>query len=84
MNKLVIAHLWIFIQITVPIPSEGWLSGNAFVSGAVGLRFKSRAVQVEHSVANDSSLQRHFSKEAVLPGRNDAEVGPANSLHASA
>ena len=24
------------------------------------------------------------SKEAVLPGRNDAEMGPANSLHASA
>ena len=23
-------------------------------------------------------------KEAVLPGRNDAEMGPANSLHASA
>ena len=25
-----------------------------------------------------------FSKEAVLPGLNDAEMGPANSLHASA
>ena len=24
------------------------------------------------------------SKGAVLPGRNDAEMGPANSLHASA
>ena len=24
------------------------------------------------------------SKEAVLPGRNDTEMGPANSLHASA
>ena len=24
------------------------------------------------------------SKEVVLPGRNDAEMGPANSLHASA
>ena len=24
------------------------------------------------------------SNEAVLPGRNDAEMGPANSLHASA
>ena len=23
------------------------------------------------------------SKEAMLPGRNDAEMGPANSLHAS-
>ena len=25
-----------------------------------------------------------FSKEAVFPGRNDAEKGPANSLHALA
>ena len=24
------------------------------------------------------------SKEAVLPGRNDAEIGPVNSLHVSA
>ena len=25
-----------------------------------------------------------FSREAVLPGRNDSEMGPNNSLHASA
>ena len=26
----------------------------------------------------------HVSKKAVLPGSNDAEMGPANSLHVSA
>ena len=42
------------------------------------------------SVKSDSVLPtaRHrcriSSKEAVLPGRNDAEMGPANSFHASA
>ena len=33
-----------------------WSSGNAFVSGAEGLRFKSRA----GSVANGSPPQRYF------------------------
>ena len=49
------------------------------LSGVGGLRFKSRASQIGHSVASDISLER-----AVLPGRNDVEMGPANSLHASA
>ena len=31
-----------------------WSSGNAFVSGAGGLRFKSQAGQIGHSVANSS------------------------------
>ena len=31
-----------------------WWSGNAFVSGAVGLRVKSQASQIEYSVANGS------------------------------
>ena len=35
-----------------------WSSGNAFVSGAGGSRFKSWAVQVGHRVANGSSLGR--------------------------
>ena len=59
-------------------------SGNAFVSGAGGLRFKSRAGQIGHSVANGSSPCDISSKGAVLPRRNDVEIGPANSLHASA
>ena len=49
-----------------------------------GLRFKSRAGQTWHSVANSSPPLQHFFKGAVLLGRNDAEIGPANLLHASA
>ena len=49
------------------------------------MRFKSRAGQIGHSVANGSPPLRYFSeKRAVLPGRNDAEIGPVNLLHASA
>ena len=61
-----------------------WSSDNAFVSGAGGLRFKSLAGQIGHSVANGSPPLRHYSKGAVLPGRKEAKMGPANSLHASA
>ena len=61
-----------------------WSSGNAFVSGAGGLRFKSRAGQIEHSVANGRHRCDISPNRAVLPGRNDAEVGPVNLLHASA
>ena len=62
-----------------------WSSSNAFVFGAEGQKFKSRAVQIGHSVVNSLPPQRSFSsKEAVLPGSNDAESGPANLLHASA
>ena len=63
---------------------RSWSSGNAFVSGAEGLRFKSRAGQIGHSVANGSHRCDISSKGAVLPGRYDAEMGPANSLQASA
>ena len=38
----------------------GWLSGNAFVSGAGGLRFKSLADQIGHSVASGSPPLRHI------------------------
>ena len=37
-----------------------WSSGNVFVSGAGGLRFKSRAGQIGHSVVNGSPSLRHF------------------------
>ena len=37
-----------------------WSSGNAFVSGAGGLRFKSRAGQIGLSVANGLPPLRHF------------------------
>ena len=61
-----------------------WSSSNAFVSGAGSLRFKSRSGQIEQSVANGLHRCKISSKRAALPGRNDAEMGPANSLHASA
>ena len=59
-----------------------WSSGNAFVSGAGGLRFKSRAGQIGHSVAKRLATTVAFF--GVAHRRNDAEMGPANSLHASA
>ena len=61
-----------------------WSSCNAFVSKAEGLRFKSLGGQIERSVANGLPPLRHFFKRAVLPGRNDAEMGLTNSLHALA
>ena len=64
----------ILIICTFSLPAS-WLSGNAFVPGAGVRGFKTRAGQIEHRV---------FLKEAVLPGPNDAEMSPANSLHASA
>ena len=60
----------------------GWSSDNAFVSEAGGLRFKSRAGQIGHSAAYGSP-PRDISFKTKLPGCNDAETGPANSLHVS-
>ena len=60
-------------------------SGNAFVSGARVLRFKSRAGQIEHSVASESlPLRYFFEKSSVARRCNDAEMGLENSLHALA
>ena len=39
---------------------------NAFVSGAGGLRLKSRASQIGHSVANGSPRLRHFFKRSYV------------------
>ena len=62
-----------------------WSSGNAFASGAEGLRFKSWAGQIGHSVANGSPpLQHFFERSCVARTHNDVEMGPANSLHVSA
>ena len=52
-----------------------WSSGNVFVYGTGVLRFKPRAGQIEHSVANCSPALRLSSKGAVLPGCNEAEMG---------
>ena len=45
--------------------------------------FKIRSGQIEGSVDNGSTPLRISSKEALLPGRNNAEMGSANSLQAS-
>ena len=46
-----------------------WLRGKAFISGAGGLRFKSRAGQIEHSVVNGSPLLRHFFERGFFASR---------------
>ena len=43
-----------------------WSSGNAFASGAGGLKFKSRAGQMGHSVANGLPLLQHFFESSKL------------------
>ena len=43
-----------------------WSSGNVFVSGAGGLRFKYRAGQIKHSVANGSPPLRHFLERSCV------------------
>ena len=59
------------------LTSVSWSSGNAFVSGAGGLGFKSRAGQIGHSVANSSPLLQHFfERRSCVPGRNDVEMVP--------
>ena len=60
-----------------------WSSGNAFVCGVEGLRFNSWAGQSNAMLP----MARHHcgisSEGVVLLGRNDVEMGPAYSLHAS-
>ena len=51
------------IESTTP---ASWSSGNAFVSGAGGLRFKSRAGQIGRSVANGSPSLRHFFERSCV------------------
>ena len=57
----------------------------SFGSGAGGLRFKSRVGQIGSSVVNGFPPLRHFfDRGCVACMRNDAEMGPGNSLHALA
>ena len=73
------------VVISCIIQWASWLSGNAVVFGAVGLKLKSRADQFGHSVANDSPpLPHFFERSCVARRRNDVEMGTANSLHTSA
>ena len=43
-----------------------WLSGNAFVSGAGGPKFKSRFDQTGHSVANGLPPLQHFFERSCV------------------
>ena len=64
--------------------STSWSSGNAFISEPGGMRFKSLDGQIVHNVAHRSPPLRHFFERSCVAGRcNDAEMGFANSLHAS-
>ena len=75
---LEVSVVWKFVR------PASWSSSNAFFSVAEGLRFESRAGQIGHNVANGQPRCDISSKGAVLPGRNDAEMGLVNSLHALA
>ena len=66
------------------IQPASWSNGNVFVSEAGGLRCKSRAGQVGSGVANCSAPLQHFFERSCVAGRNDTEMRPKNSLHASA
>ena len=61
---------------------DGWSSGNVFVSGSRGPRFKSRSVKLNTVLPIARHRCNISSKEAVLPGFNDAKMGPDNSLYA--
>ena len=41
---------WLITIINLFLEPNSWSSGNAFVSGAIGLRFKSWAGQIGHAV----------------------------------
>ena len=52
-NELVQKIAWRLVMVLfVTYEPASWSSRNAFVRGAGGLRFKSRADQIGHSVAN--------------------------------
>ena len=57
-----------------------WPSDNAFVFGTGGLKFKSRAGQIEDSVASGSPPPQHFlERSCVACRRNEAEMGSAQT-----
>ena len=54
-----------------------WSIGNAFVSGAGGLKFKSRANKIGHIVANgSSSLRQLFERSRVAASTATQRDGP--------
>ena len=68
----------IFVFDSWPVPAS-WSSGNAFVSGAGGLRFKISGRSNRTQCCQRLATAVTFSSEgAVLPGRNDVEMGAVN------
>ena len=53
-----------------------WSRGNAFVSGAGGLRFKSRAGQIGQSAANGSPTLQHFFERSCAARAQWRRDGP--------
>ena len=53
-----------------------WSSGNAFVSGAGGLRFKSRVGQIVHSAADDLPALQYFFDSSCIARAQWREDGP--------
>ena len=50
----------------------GWSSGNAFVYGAVGVRFKSPGIKSGTVLITTRQRNDILSKKAVLPWQNNA------------
>ena len=53
-------------SLMIILKPASWSSGNAFVSGAGGQRFESRAGQIRHSVANGSPPLQHFFERSCV------------------
>ena len=67
-------------------PPASWPNGNMFVSGSVGLRFKSWAGQIGHNVVNSlPPLQHFFQRSCVARAqwRGDVSCKLANTLRCS-
>ena len=64
------------IKISASILPASWSSGNAFVSEAGGLSFKSRAGHIGHSVVNGSPPLQPFFEWSCVAGAQCCGDGP--------
>ena len=64
-RMLCLLHVIFFFFLSFSAPAS-WSSGNAFVSGAGGLKCKFRAGQIGRSVANGSPPLRHFFERSCV------------------
>ena len=65
-----------YANLVIMMASASWSSGHAFVSGAEGVRFKSRVNQIEHSAANGSPPLRHFVERSCVARAQRRGDGP--------